>query len=121
MITIRMEGLSKMKLALARITFRYSRGYKRGLKIATKFIFDKSQELVPVDTGHLKSSGYWEVRGDGFRATSSITYSARYAIYVHENLFVFHEPPTTAKFVDIPMKKHKRKVATIIWAEMAKP
>lgn len=75
--------------------------YARGLAI-----FEKSQVLVPVDTGTLRGSGQvtppfrsgsgWEVQvGYGGAASA-------YAIYVHEITTSQHAAPTQAKFLEQP-------------------
>jgi hypothetical protein len=67
-------------------------------------IFERSQELVPVDTGELKASGYLEVRRVGDDTIAEIGYGKGghpfYAPYVHEDLMMRHDPPTQAKFLE---------------------
>lgn len=62
-------------------------------------IYDLSQYYVPVDTGALKNSGRLEATGDGFDQVVRVSYNTEYAIYVHEILTNFHEPPTSAKYL----------------------
>jgi hypothetical protein len=90
---------------------RVRRGIKRGVNEVMQEVFDESQELVPVDTGSLKDSGIFisaQDKGNGVEA--SISYGnalVTYAIDVHEDLQVFHEPPTQAKYLEIPMTNHQ--------------
>lgn len=66
-------------------------------KNIAKKIFDLSQKYVPVDSGHLKSTGKIVKNSIG---TYSIVYSADYAVYVHEIVENKHEAPTRAKFLE---------------------
>lgn len=69
--------------------------------------FEKSQVLVPVKTGVLKASGF--LRESTFRGVpgAEIGYADGgrpfYAAKVHEDLDVFHKPPTQAKFLEQPL------------------
>lgn len=73
-------------------------------------IFDRSQELVPVDTGALKDSGYLEIRIAGNKINAEVGYGRGgvpiYSVFVHENLEMFHEPPTQAKFLQTAIEEH---------------
>lgn len=70
-------------------------------------VFNISQYLVPVDTGALRSSGYvTQPYVIGNNVGVLIVYgqaSAPYALWVHERLDLFHEPPTQAKFLEQPL------------------
>lgn len=67
-------------------------------------VMNESKKLCPVDTGALRGSGHVpepEVSEGNIRAT--LGYSEAYAWWVHENLLAHHEPPTQAKFLEIPL------------------
>jgi hypothetical protein len=70
-------------------------------------IFAKSQVLVPVDTGVLRGSG--GVSAPQMGATGyfvDIFYggpAAPYALYVHEIIGNYHNPPTQAKYLEQPL------------------
>jgi hypothetical protein len=70
-------------------------------------IFARSQTLVPVDTGVLRGSGGVSApqRGiDGYFV--DIYYggpAAPYALYVHEIIGNYHNPPTQAKYLEEPL------------------
>lgn len=72
----------------------------------------KSQELVPVDTGTLKSSG--TVVGpvdEGDTLSVTIGYggaAGEYAVYVHEDLEASHLAPTQAKFLEAAIIEQSR-------------
>lgn len=71
--------------------------------------FEKAKNYTPVDTGKLLASAYLETtsyRGKprvemGF-ARGGIPF---YAVLVHENLAVHHNPPTRAKFLEQALKE----------------
>jgi hypothetical protein len=121
-ITIQVKGLSALQLAFDMVRFRYNRGYKVGLQKAGEFLLQESLKITPIDTGFLRSTGSVSIRGDGFRAKADIGFGAYYAVWVHEDLTKYHAPPTTAKFITIPMndKKNHDKVVRMIRAEMSK-
>lgn len=121
-IQFQIQGLSNLQLAFDMVRFRYNRGYKIGLQRAAEFLLEESRKLAPIDTGFLRSTGHTIIKGDGFRAKASIGYSAYYAVWVHEDLTKYHAPPTTAKFMTIPIndRKNQEKVVRMIRAEMRK-
>jgi hypothetical protein len=81
-------------------------------------IFVESQNLVPVDTGALKASGHIN--------TQSVPYSIEYggggywtgetgrgkvvdyAVVVHEDMSVNHNPPTQAKYLELPLVQNQQ-------------
>lgn len=72
-------------------------------------VFDKSQEYVPRKTGALAESGILEVGTDNSgRPTVKIQYgdsSAPYAALVHEMVWLNHESPTRAKYLQSAMEE----------------
>lgn len=73
-------------------------------------VFNRSQELVPVKTGALKSSGYIATRQSRGRSVGEVGYGKGnvppYAVFVHENLDAQHAPPTQAKFLEQAVDEH---------------
>ena len=69
-------------------------------------IFAKSQVLVPVDTSALRGSGdVSAIQGSGQGVYVDIFYggpAAPYALYVHEIIGNYHNPPTQAKYLEQP-------------------
>jgi hypothetical protein len=67
-------------------------------------------ELCPIDSGTLRATAYLspvKVRGDGniqffmsYGTNINGTKPAPYAVYVHEDIEKYHEPPTQAKFLE---------------------
>lgn len=70
-------------------------------------IFAKSQILVPVDTGVLRGSGGVSAPQMGNQGYFvDIFYggpAAPYALYVHEIIGNYHNPPTQAKYLEQPL------------------
>ncbi len=70
-------------------------------------IFAKSQILVPVDTGVLRGSGGVSAPQMGSQGYFvDIFYggpAAPYALYVHEIIGNYHNPPTQAKYLEQPL------------------
>lgn len=66
-------------------------------------IFRRSQRLVPVDKGFLKSSGVIEGPRNGEVLIGYGGPAASYALFVHEDLEARHKPGKSAKFLEIPL------------------
>ena len=69
-------------------------------------VFARSQQLVPVDTGVLRSSGLVsQVKTDGKTSYIEISYggpASGYAMIVHEG-FATHAEPTQRKYLEQPL------------------
>lgn len=69
-------------------------------------IFAKSQILVPVDTNALRGSGDVSVPQQNDKGYFVDIYyggpAAPYALYVHEIIGNYHNPPTQAKYLEQP-------------------
>lgn len=69
--------------------------------------FEKSQEYCPIDTGALRESGYLEVTSYYKNPRVEMGYARGgnpfYAVIVHENMELHHEPPTRAKWLQAAM------------------
>jgi hypothetical protein len=70
-------------------------------------IFARSQTLVPVDTGALRGSGGVSSPQRGTNGYFVDIYyggpAAPYALYVHEIIGNYHNPPTQAKYLEEPL------------------
>lgn len=78
------KGVDKVIKNLRRRTRELGEGYQKGVRKAALLLLRESQQLVPIDFGLLRASGFATVVGEGFAARSSVGYSASYALYVHE-------------------------------------
>jgi hypothetical protein len=64
---------------------------RRGLIQAGKYLLKASRDIVPVQTGNLKRSGFVRnIGGPGIDAVVVVGYQANYGIYVHENMNNVH-------------------------------
>lgn len=116
---------------------RIIEGVKAGLYEGGTMIMAASQRLVPVETGVLKGSGRVEepiVNADSIEVTVGYGYGTEYearasgagddevetgpgyGIYVHEILENRHNPPTGAKFLEIPARAFEPELAPTIEA-----
>ncbi len=63
--------------------------------------------ITPILTGALRRSGHVdepEIAGETISVTLGFGGDAApYAVYVHENLVARHNPPTQAKFLEVPL------------------
>lgn len=65
-----------------------------------QFIYEPSQQLVPLDEGPLQESGKVDVEG----LTITVSYSTEYAIIQHENMQYAHAPGRQAKYLEMPFR-----------------
>lgn len=90
----------------------------QGLYLEAQMAFNESQNLVPIDTGILKSSGHItspKVTSDSVEITIAYGGPATdYAFIVHERVYapsgkkVYHRPPTRAKYLETPVKRRAK-------------
>lgn len=67
--------------------------------------FELSQELVPVDTGALKESGYLEKDKNAVAIGYAKGGNPDYATIVHEDPDKPHKAPTQYKFLQLPLEQ----------------
>ena len=89
---------------LKKVTDRIQNITPEALIFGVQPIFDRSQELVPVDTGTLKSSGFIETRETSQGVGVFVGYGRfgkpHYAGFVHERLDIRHAKGKQAKFLE---------------------
>lgn len=91
---------------------------KESVNKVTEIIFAESQELVPVLTGALKSSGRIVEDPEGnYIAYGDDLGGVDYATYVHEDLTAFH-PNGQAKYLEIPMLHNAQLLQELIAKRM---
>lgn len=89
------------KLNMEQLRRTYPRTALEGLRRGAKIILDKALYYCPEDTGFLRQSGDTEVNDLGDDGGEVVVFfSAYYAVFVHENTRVRHDPPTQAKFLE---------------------
>ena len=74
---------------------------ERNARTMAELILELARDVYcPIDTGELRESGIVVEQGAGETYAAQVEFGTRYALYVHEDLTVYHEPPTQAKFLD---------------------
>ena len=105
---IEVEGLSELVNGLIRAGRENDvrNSFAMALYEEGSVVFARSQQLVPVDTGLLRSSGYVSpVQSDGKTSYVEISYggpASAYAMIVHEG-FARHAEPTQRKYLEQPL------------------
>lgn len=89
------------------------------LSTCAQVLLKASQKLVPVDTGALKASGKVDTTGNGFAAVATVSYDGPYAIFVHEKLEAYHEPPTQARYLADAVPKVRGTMTNILKRQLA--
>ena len=95
------------------------------LLVGMEPIATRSQELVPVDTGALRSSMRFEVDHLAAGPRVTLTYGqvntgtdarnpTKYALIVHEDLSAFHQPPTQAKYLEAAFQEKGKEIEYIV-------
>jgi len=79
-----------------------------------ELILEESNKLCPIVTGDLRESGEVQQSGHGFATRIRVVYTASYAVYVHENLDAYHEPPTQAKFLEETLRRNRKDIQRAI-------
>lgn len=98
-------------------------GAAEGLRDAAEVVVEKARFYCPKDTHALEKSirAVFQAMQDGDRQEVAVTAGdsvAWYAIYVHENLDKWHDPPTQAKFLERAMRECQAQVEQIVKAKV---
>ncbi len=104
------QQLRTIEKKLKGITREIDDTFPGALKHGLKPIFDKSQQLVPVDSGALRNSGYLEEVNTARGHSVQLGYGRRgkpfYTVIVHERTDLSHASPTQAKFLEHAINLH---------------
>lgn len=104
MVEIKIERPIEIVERLNQLLVEYPEQVKRAVWLELANVMNESKKLCPVDSGALRGSGYVpepEVSDGNIRA--EIGYSQGYAYWVHELIDNWHEPPTQAKYLEVPL------------------
>jgi hypothetical protein len=85
-ITATITGMDEIAKNLELRQRAFGVGLELGLRIAGDHLLRESQNLVPVEYGKLKASGYLTVIPKGLDSSAQVGYAAPYALFVHENV-----------------------------------
>ena len=108
MVTQTIRGDKEAILALSKIKTGTIMGYRVGLNSALKYLLAETKKVTPRSErgshgqapGFLRRSGATQLMGTGAGTKGVISFSAWYAVYVHEILTNWHAPGTYAKFLE---------------------
>ena len=104
--TFIVRGQKQVQAELKRLGRKANKALARALFIEGELVMSGAKKLVPVDTGALRSTGHVNIplaRAGVVLVTLGFGGpAAPYAIRVHEDLEARHEPPTQAKYLEIP-------------------
>jgi len=95
-------GIEQMLKKLDRANEKIGQAVERGLLKGGLLLQAKSMEIVPVQLGNLKAScGVSQAMGGrGFETDVMVSYTAAYAVYVHEDLTKAHGKEFNIKHAD---------------------
>jgi hypothetical protein len=104
MTEIHIETPREIVERLNQLLVEYPEEVKNAVWLELAKVMNESKALCPADTGALRGSGHVTepVATEG-NVHAEIGYSQSYAWYVHENLLAYHNPPTQAKFLEVPL------------------
>ncbi len=110
---VKLDGVKEVLSNLDRHSKKLGNAVERGCLKAAKFLRNKSLELVPVETGHLRDSCTEpeNIGGKGFKCDVVFGYTAEYAVWVHEDL-VNQAPPARAAHGVFYNVKHADEIAS---------
>ena len=118
---IRVEGINRTLAKMEQLQKADKKAFRVGIGKAGYFLLQKSQEIVPVDTGKLYRSGFNRLARDTRNTlTYQVGYSKKYAVYVHERLDLRHAPGKSAKFLEKPARRYRKTLIKIIEDEVKK-
>ncbi len=105
--TFTLEGDVELQAVLRAAQLEAPKAVAQAIYEEAQVIFAKSQVLVPVDTGVLRGSGGVSAPQMGNQGYFvDIFYggpAASYALFVHEIIGNYHNPPTQAKYLEQPV------------------
>lgn len=113
MISLDVKGVADLVKALEKVNLNTKAGFEAGLGDAGDYLLEKSQAVVPVDTGALKESGFVESEGSGYGTVVTVGYAEEYAPLVHE----FSR--NGRKFLEGPARKNKSALRKIVGEAVA--
>ena len=110
-MSARVTGLAQLRLSLGRIGGRLEAALAEGLLEAGETLKERSQQLVPVETGELRDSAFVRQDRRGRRPAVEVGYDAEHALTVPEDLDAEHAPGESSKFLERPARSLRRKLA----------
>jgi hypothetical protein len=105
-VRLELRGFDQLSKGLKDISDNITDDVLRVVEEEANALLAESQEIVPVDTGFLRDSGYVEITRDGDEVTARIGYAAPYALTVHEHTDAHHDTGQ-AKFLEAPLLQRR--------------
>lgn len=112
------EGLQTVLKTLGTAQKETNLKIDEGLEKCAHVILKKALYYCPIEFGPLRESGHVETKGKGKGARSRVVFDAPYAVYVHEILTAYHEPPTCAKFLERAVRETRGTCKSIMKREL---
>lgn len=136
----------RIRAKLTKQATKHIGGLQRGLMRAGLALQRESMKIVPVMTGNLRASAFTRPTGSGTKFEVQVGYTAKYALYVHEDLEAAHGsvfnakhaeriakakgrdkkiwfnrgPDQQAKFLEKPFREQRKRLAEIVEMEIQK-
>jgi hypothetical protein len=106
MVDIQIRRPIEMVERLNNLLVEYPDEVSRAVSLELNAVLAESKQLCPKDTGALRGSGHVPdpIVSDG-NIHAEIGYSQGYAYWVHELIENYHEPPTQAKYLEVPLMR----------------
>jgi hypothetical protein len=82
---MRLEGRNEFKAALRDYRKRTGDAFKQASEMAAFHIKDEAQQIVPVDTGALRASADYFMRGSGWGTVTIVGFGFKVSGYFDEN------------------------------------
>ena len=114
MASIKIEGLKELQMALASHHTEIRQATAKALYATAVQIANKSGQLVPIDTGNLRSTRQIEFE-DGLNMAAEISYgdtATPYAMVQHERTDYAHKGRRQAKYLEQPFLEE-----TALWPQ----
>ena len=107
MVEISVDGPEEIASRLDNLVRGYPTEGKNAMWLEMAKVMNEALRLCPVDTGYLRGSRVVEEPSNLYDGTimATIGFSAEYAYWVHELTGNYHNPPTQAKFLEVPLLK----------------
>lgn len=117
-VMVLIRGSTELKKELKNTSHETKLKWERAIRVAARYVQEKSLELTPEATGYLKSSCDMVRISSGWYANFRIFYTAEYAVFVHEMLENSH-PVGEAEFLKKAVLRSEQEVLNIVRTYMA--
>jgi hypothetical protein len=134
----KVHNLKEITQHLQGYQYATEQGWETGIVRAAYRLLQLSLNLVPVDTGYLRSTAKVVESGRGFDKVAKVIYSAAYSIWVHERLDLAHgaeynrkyaediasgrkhmrRPQEQAKFIETPLRTNRIELISVVREDM---